>query len=317
MLRVVIVLFDGVQTLDATGPAEVFAVARSGDAPHYQVLYASTGGGPRTTSSGLVVETRDLQRVRPLPSDTLIVAGADEGPLTRAAMDGVLLRWLVRASAIVQRMASVCGGAFLLASAGLLDGKRATTHWRGCARLAAMFPHVRVDANAIYVCDGRFWTSAGVTTGIDMALGMVEHDLGRGVADGIAADLVLYVRRPGFQAQFSSALIAQTSGSGQLAQVLSWLRDHLDHASVEQFAKRAALSERTLHRRCHEELGTTPAKLIARLRTEHARMLLTTTTLPAKIVAARCGFGTAARMSRVFVRELGLAPREYRLLHTG
>lgn len=317
MARVLIVLFDGVQTLDAAGPAEVFAAARSVAAQHYELHYTSLGGGPRTTSSGLVVQTRDLRKIRPLPSDTVIVAGGDEEPLTRAAFDPTLQRWIRRATTLVMRMASVCSGAFILANAGVLDGKLATTHWRACERLSALFPRVRVDPKAIYVRDGKLWTSAGVTTGIDMALGMVEQDLGRSVADQLAADLVLYVRRPGFQAQFSAALVAQAAGSGQLSRALSWLRDHLDRSSVEQFAKRAGLSERTLHRRCQMELGTTPAKLIARLRIEQARMLLTTTKLPAKVIAAQCGFGSATRMSRMFLRELGLAPREYRLLHAG
>jgi transcriptional regulator GlxA family with amidase domain len=213
-------------------------------------------------------------------------------------------------------MASVCSGAFILATAGLLDGKRATTHWRGCALLAEMFPRVEVDANAIFVRDGETWTSAGVTTGIDMALAIVEEDVGRGAADALAAELVLYMRRPGYQAQFSSALVTQASSSENLRAALGWLRSHLEQASVEMLAKRAGLSLRTLHRRCEEELSTTPAKLIARLRVEHARTLLSTTTLPAKTVANRCGFGSAVRMSRAFQRELGMCPRDYRLLHS-
>jgi transcriptional regulator GlxA family with amidase domain len=295
----------------------VFAVARKDEVPYYEVVFASTGGGRRTTSSGLTVDTRDLHRIRPLPSDTVIVAGGDEPGVLNAVADQALTRWLVRAAKVARRTGSVCSGAFILAAAGLLDGKCAATHWRACARLAELFPRVRVDSNAIYVRDGRIWTSAGVTTGIDMALGMVEEDLTRGVADGIAADMVLYVRRPGFQAQFSSALVTQSSRSGELSRALEWLRGHLDRASVVEFAKRAALSERTLHRRCHEELGASPAKLIARLRLEQARMLLATTQLSAKVVADQCGFGNAARMSRSFMRELGLAPREYRLLHAG
>jgi transcriptional regulator GlxA family with amidase domain len=233
-----------------------------------------------------------------------------------AVRDEALLGWLVRASKIVHRLASVCSGSFILASAGLLDGKCATTHWRACAAFAEMFPRVKVDSNAIFVRDGRMWTSAGVTTGIDMALAMVEEDLGRATADALAAELVLYVRRPGFQAQFSSALVTQSSSSENLRAALSWLRTHLEQASVELLAKRAGLSLRTLHRRCEAEMSTTPAKLIARLRVEQARTLLSTTQLPAKTVATRCGFGSTLRMSRAFHREIGMCPRDYRLLHS-
>jgi transcriptional regulator GlxA family with amidase domain len=210
----------------------------------------------------------------------------------------------------------VCSGAFLLAAAGILDGKRATTHWSACDRLATFRPQVTVDRNAIFVRDGSVWTSAGVTTGIDMALAMVEDDHGRAVADAIAGRLVLYVRRPGFQSQFSDALVAQSTGSDPLGDVIAWARAHLRDADVDRLAQHAGLSLRTLHRRCQEHAGTTPAKLLDKLRVEYARTLLATTSMPAKALAAASGFGSPARMKRAFQRELGLGPRDYRVLNS-
>jgi transcriptional regulator GlxA family with amidase domain len=315
--RVVIVAFEGVQTLDVTGPAEVFAAAgRAVGRPCYRVVVAAIGGGRRTTSSGVAIHTEDLARIRPRRGDTVVVAGGDDGPIRGAIAEAALLPWLVRASRVVTRMTSVCSGAFLLAAAGLLDGKRATTHWSACAELARRFPTVTVDGNAIFIRDGAVWTSAGVTTGIDMALAIVEQDLDRATADLIAARLVLYMRRPGYQSQFSPALIAQTSGSDPLGHALSWARANLPTLDIETLAQRAGLSTRTLHRRCLEQLGTTPSKLIDKLRVEHARTLLTTSSLPTKTLAEQCGFGNPTRMQRAFQRELGMGPRDYRVLHS-
>jgi transcriptional regulator GlxA family with amidase domain len=309
MPRVVVVVFEGVQTLDLAGPAEVFAAAR------YEVVVASTKGGELTTTSGLSIRTRRLASIRPGRADTVVVAGGDEPAITRAVGDLALRRWLLAAARTARRLASVCSGAFILAAAGLLDGKRATTHWSACDRLAALFPRVEVDRNAIFVDEGSLWTSAGVTTGIDMALALVEDDVGRRVADDIAARLVLYVRRPGFQSQWSDALVAQSDGGDPLGPSIAWARANLATADLETVARRAGLSPRTFHRRCLSQLSTTPAKLLDKLRVERARDLLTTSDLPAKTLAATCGFTSPARMKRAFVRELGIGPREYRLLH--
>ncbi|UJR86068.1 Hypothetical protein I5071_81490 [Sandaracinus amylolyticus] len=314
------VAFEGALTLDLTGPAEVFACAgreleREGRrGSPYRVEVVSTCGAPIRTSAGCVIETRALASVRPTKHDTVLVVGGEERPITRAALDAPLIAWLQRAARVVRRIGSVCSGAFLLAHAGLLDGRRAATHWAACDRLARFRPAVEVDRNAIFVQDGRVWTSAGVTTGIDMALAMVERDLGAKMADAIAARLVLYVRRPGFQSQFTDALVAQTSSSDPLGPAIAWARAHLRDVDVERLAKRAGLSVRTLHRRCHETLATTPAKLLEKLRVEHARSLLATSDVAHKTLAAQCGFGSTARMKRAFERELGVGPREYRLL---
>lgn len=323
MPRVVIIVFDGLQILDATGPAEVFANVgrRVVGEPVYDVVLASTGGGVRTASSGIALGTADLGAIRPRATDIVVVAGGGTDAIRAALADAALLRWLVRAHAVVQRMTSVCSGSFLLAAAGLLDGKRAATHWSAIEALARLFPRVEVDGNAIFIEQGKVWTSAGVTTGIDMALAIVEQDLGRAVADAVAANLVLYVRRPGFQSQFSDALVAQTAASDSLGPAIAWVRAHLGEADVATLAQRAKLSVRTLHRRCLELLGMTPAKLIDKLRVEHARALLGHAGPAgergplAKELAARAGFGNAARMSRAFVRELGMAPRDYQMLH--
>jgi transcriptional regulator GlxA family with amidase domain len=202
-----------------------------------------------------------------------------------------------------------------LAGAGLLDGRRAATHWLVCQDLARYRPQISVDANAIFVRDGNLWTSAGVTTGIDMALALVEEDWGRRVADSVAARLVVYARRPGFQAQFSETLVAQSNADEPLARALELLRKAPSgKLSVLELAQAAGLSLRTLHRRCKEEMGSTPAKLIERLRTEHARLLITTTPLEAKVIAARSGFENPARMAHAFQRTLGVSPRAYRAL---
>jgi transcriptional regulator GlxA family with amidase domain len=379
---VLVVVFEGVQTLDLSGPAEVFAAASralaaskarasrailsmttprssmtrttsrtapadgakasrpdratasldtkashassskssptwpDGSKPHYEVVVVSTGGGERTTSCGLAIHTRDLSRVTPRRDDLVIVAGGDDPWIRDAVTDRALLSWLQRAARVVRRVASVCSGSFVLAAAGLLDGKRATTHWSALDQLAALFPRVEVDRNAIFVIDGSTWTSAGVTTGIDMSLAIVEEDLGAAIADDVAARLVLYVRRPGFQSQWSEALVAQQQSKDPLAPAIAWARANLAKADLDSIAKRAGLSPRTFHRRCLAHLSTTPAKLLDKLRVERARELLAAGEQPIKVLAVTCGWVTATRMTRAFVRELGMSPRAYRLLHT-
>jgi transcriptional regulator GlxA family with amidase domain len=316
MARVLLAAFDGAQGLDVLGPAEVFAgVARYHERPGYEVVVAAVGGGTIRATSGVTMVVSDLARLRPGSEDTVIVVGGEETALRAAVASRPLVAWVTRAARVARRIGSVCSGAFVLAHAGLLDGHRVATHWSACQRLAAFRPQLTVDANAIFVQEGRVWTSAGVTTGIDMALAMVEEDHGRSVADAIAARLVLYARRPGFQSQFSETLVAQTQVSDALAPVVAWARMNLrSPIDPARLARRAGMSIRTFHRRCVERLGTTPAKLIEGLRVEHARTLLTTTALGTKTIAARSGFGSAPRMARAFDRTLGVAPRDYRLV---
>ena len=317
--RIVLVGFDGAEGLDLFGPAEVFSDAgkRLG-APAYEIVLASERGGAIALTSGASVLTRALAAIRPRPGDTVLVAGGADRALDVAASSEFLLRWLARAARIVRRIGSICDGAFIVARAGILDGKRAATHWASCDRLARAHPRIAVDREAIFVRDGGIWTSAGVTTGIDMALAMVEQDYGRRIADSVAADLVVYARRPGFQSQFSEMLVAQSAASDPLGPLLTWLRANLRAPlDVPALARRSGMSVRSLHRRCVDELQMTPAKLVEKLRVEQARALLSTTELGTKTIAARCGFRTAPRMAIAFRRALGVGPRVYRASHRG
>jgi len=318
-MRVVLVGFNGAQGLDVLGPAEVFAAAnRSLGSSKYRVLLATLGGGRVRSTSGIELGARSLERIVPQKQDTVLVVGGEERGIRAALASEPLRRWLKRAAGSVRRIGSVCSGAFLLAHAGLLDGRRAATHWLDSRELARFRPQVTVDADAIFVQDGNVWTSAGVTTGIDMALALVEEDCGRGVADSVAARLVVYARRPGFQAQFSETLVLQSKADDTLVRALELIRKApTGKLGVTELAQAAGLSVRTLHRRCNEELSSTPAKLIERLRTEHARLLISTTALEAKVIAARSGFDNPARMARAFQRTLGMSPRAYRALFAG
>jgi transcriptional regulator GlxA family with amidase domain len=314
MVRAVLLGFAGAQGLDLVGPAEVFAgAARYARQDGYEVIALSEAGGPVRTTSGVDLLTRPLRGFRLRPADTVLAVGGSDAGVRDALAARATIDWLRRAAKTVRRIGSICSGAFLLAQAGVLDGLRVATHWSACSALAAFRRQLTVDPNAIFVREGRVWTSAGVTTGIDMSLAIVEEDFGRAVADLIAARLVLYARRPGFQSQFSETLVAQTAASNGLAPVITWLRGNL-RASVDlgRLARRAGMSSRTLHRRCAEELKTTPAKLLEKVRVDQARTLLATTKLGTKVVAARCGFGSPRHMARAFERTLGLAPREYR-----
>ena len=317
--RVVLVGFDGAEGLDLFGPAEVFTGAgRRLGAAAYDVVLASERGGPIVLTSGASVETRGLASIRPRPADTVLVAGGADRALDQVASSTFVVGWLAHAARTVRRIGSICDGAFIIARAGILDGKRAATHWASCDRLARSYPRIDVDREAIFVRDGSVWTSAGVTTGIDMTLAMVEQDHDQRLADSIAADLVVYARRPGFQSQFSEMLVAQASASDPLGPLFAWLRANLRAPlDVPTLARHAGMSVRSLHRRCVQDLSTTPAKLVEKLRVEQARTLLATTELGTKAIAARCGFRTAARMAVAFNRALGVGPRAYRVSHRG
>jgi transcriptional regulator GlxA family with amidase domain len=310
--RIIVIAFPGVQTLDVAGPVEVFTRAnRLAGNRLYTVVVASIRGGLVATSGGFKLTTRRLSTLRPCERDTVLVAGGDT--VHSAVIEGKIGSWVVGAARVAERVGSVCSGAFVLAAAGLLDGRRATTHWSACKLLAAIRPQVAVDTKAIFVVDDGVWTSAGVTTGIDMVLAMIEADHGGALVDALAAHLVLYVRRPGFQSQWSSALSAQRQGSDPLGRTLAWARRHLDRPlDVAILAAHAGLSARTFHRRCVQHLGLTPARLIAQLRAEHARTLLATSHLSGKEIARLCGLRDAAQVTRLVRREVGMTSREYR-----
>ena len=222
--RVSILAYEGCQLLDVTGPAAVFGAANEASArPVYDLRIVSPDGGAVASNAGVAIESR---RIGGQP-DTLLVAGGSLGLRTVMARQDVR-RWLCKAAPRAQRYGSVCTGAFVLAAAGLLDGKRVATHWASCERLADGFPALTVDADSLYVVDGKVWTSAGVTTGIDMALALVEADLGAATANLIARHFVLYARRPGYQSQFSPLLQAQTAAEAPFAQLIDWMQAHLD-----------------------------------------------------------------------------------------
>ncbi len=309
------VAFPGAQVLDVTGPAEVFASAHRLEGAPYRVLLGSVRGGPIATSS-ITLQTQPLRRITPGPRDTVLVAGGSAEAVSRAVQSKALGRWLLRASTRVERLGSVCSGAFVLAALGLLDGRRAATHWSAVEQLRRFRPAVKVDPDAIYVHDG-LWTSAGVTTGIDLALALLEADHGAPLASSIAANLVLYARRPGFQSQFSEVLVAQRAKHDPLGPVIAQARAQMKTATVSQLARWAAMSERTFHRRCQATLHLSPARLLQRLRVEAARVLVCTTEQPLKRIAAETGFGSDDALVAGFHRELGLTPGQVRLLHRG
>jgi transcriptional regulator GlxA family with amidase domain len=308
---VVIVAFPDVQALDVTGPVEVFAMAnRYLPRPAYAPTVVSQEGGEVVTSSGLGLATARAAGWRG-PIDTLVVAGG-EGTAD-AARDRELTSWVAVAADRSRRVASVCSGAFVLAAAGLLAGRRATTHWSACTLLARLYPDVAVEADRIYVRDGDVWTSAGVTAGMDLALAMVEDDHGGAVALDVARQLVLFTRRGGGQSQFSVQMAAGAAERRPLREVVAHIADHLDgDLSVPALARRAAMSPRTFARTFAAEVGTTPAAYVQAARVEAARRLLETTHRTTATIAADCGFGTVETMHRAFRRTLGTTPGMYR-----
>ncbi|HET7527254.1 MAG TPA: helix-turn-helix domain-containing protein [Burkholderiaceae bacterium] len=312
--RVEIVAFAQVQLLDVSGPLQVFAsandhAAASGSAPPYRPLVVAATS-PVVTSSGVALLAAPLPRAN-VPVDTLLVAGGDRA-VAQAARDAALLRWLCARASTARRFGSVCSGAFVLGAAGLLDGKRVATHWQVCDELARRYPRVHVEPDPIFVRDGALWTSAGVTAGIDMALAMVEDDLGHAAAIAVARDLVVFLKRPGSQAQFSTALATQHAG-GAFEQLHAWIAGHLaSDLSVAALAERAGMSERSFVRHFRAATGHTPADAVQRLRVEAARQLLATTALPIKRVAQRCGFGSEETMRRTLLRHASTTPAAYR-----
>ena len=309
--RVFILAYDGCQLLDVTGPAAVFGAANDAlGRPFYDLRIVSPDGGAVESNSGVAIHSQMIGG-RP---DTLLVAGGSRG--LKAAMERPdLRRWLCAVAPRAQRYGSVCTGAFVLAAAGLLDDKRVATHWASCERLARKFPALEVDADSLYVVDGRIWTSAGVTTGIDMVLAMVEADLGAAIANLIARHFVLYARRPGYQSQFSPLLRAQTAAEAPFAALIDWMQDNLEQPlDVPMLATRAGLSERSFYRKFTEATGKTPAHFVENLRLDAARTLLAQG-LPLKTIAGKVGLNSPARLGQAFERRFGMAPSLFREMH--
>jgi transcriptional regulator GlxA family with amidase domain len=308
--RILLVSYPGVLGLDLIGPAEVFSTAGQIRAGSYTVETVATSES-HSTSSGIGLRSGGGLPPRAEDIDTVIVPGGTG--VIAAEEDAELVAWLRDIAPAARRIASVCTGAFLLARAGLLDGRRATTHWAGCSLLERRFPQIEVAHDPIFVRDGDIYTSAGVTAGMDLALALVEEDLGSQVALEVARWHVMFVKRPGGQSQFSASLAGQLAEPGSLRKLQEWIADNLDaDLSVPALAARAHMSERNFARVFQREAGTTPARYVEGLRLERARIALSESSQPVAAVARRCGFGTETTMRRVFERRLRIRPSDYR-----
>ena len=310
-MRVAFLLPADTLMLEAVGPFDVFATANrllGTGAYDLQIVARSHtvvgAGGLRVVADRTIGEPDE-------PIDTLLVAGPLDIDRTLAAAD--LIAWVARRAPAIPRYASVCTGAFILAAAHLLDGRRATTHWQFASALAARYPKIEVEPDRLFVRDGPVWTSAGVSAGIDLALALVEQDHGQALALDVARQLVVFLKRPGGQSQFSAHLAAQFAGKSVIQEVQAWVLDNIAaELSIRTLAARAGMSVRNFARVFQAEARVTPARFVEAARVDAARRMLEESRLPVKSVAARCGFGTVGRMRRAFQRQLGLSPQDYR-----
>ncbi|MBK1839347.1 helix-turn-helix domain-containing protein [Azospirillum sp. YIM B02556] len=311
--KVVIVAYDGAKLLDISGPLQAFSEASfEGGGPAYQVILASASGGPVVTDTGVKLETARLDGTVADAVDTLLVAGGDllMAPDMTASVRAGLADYLDRP----RRLGSICTGAFILAQLGVLDHRDATTHWAACASFERRYPAVHLKPDAIFVTSGHIWTSAGVSAGIDMALAMIEDDLGHLAALTVARAMVLFLKRPGGQSQFSIELRRQMRDArGRFDDLHDWIRTNLDaDLSVPTLAEVARMSPRNFARVYLRETGESPARAVEKLRIEAARRLLESAYDPIQVVARRTGFGDDERMRRAFVKAYGVSPQDYR-----
>lgn len=318
--KLVLLVYPGFELLDASGPASVFAGANralrvGGKRPFYSIEMISPDGGLVTSSSGVAFQTRALSRTPAGKVDTLLIAGAEAESLRAVIGHSAVRHWVPRCARLASRFGSVCSGTFVLAALELLNGKRVATHWDACAPLAEMYRSVTVDADSLYVVDDKVWTSAGVTTGIDMALEMVSRDLDARIASEVAKRLVLYARRPGYQSQFSPLLRAQVKAASPFAELIGWMQANLDHPlDVPSLAARTGLSERSFYRKFLAATGETPARFVERVRLDAARTLLAQG-LSLKEIAAQVGLFPTTRLTEAFERRFGVTPRMFREMH--
>lgn len=305
--RIALLIFPDFQLLDASGPIAAFEIAARYVADAYRLSLVAREAGPVPSSSGVAMMA---ERWSDEPCHTLMIAG---GEGTRpAALCPETIAWVQGQAADARRTASVCSGAYVLAQAGLLDGRRATTHWNRSADFARRYPRVRLDPDRIFVRDGHIWTSAGITAGIDMSLAIIGEDLGEDVARAVAQQLVVYHRRPGGQSQFS-VLLEMGGGQGRFAALLDWIRERLDEPlGVEQLAAQMAMSPRNFARAFAAETGVTPAKAVERLRLETARERVEGGSEPIDAIARAVGFNDPERMRRAFLRAFGQPPQALR-----
>jgi transcriptional regulator GlxA family with amidase domain len=309
--RVAMLIYPGVTPLDVAGPLEVFSFANILlKHKSYDIVTVGPTAGPVTTKAGVAFLPSCAMTELALPVDTLMVAG---GGQPRTWITQEMIDWLRTAATQARRFGSICTGAFLLGAAGLLDGRRVTTHWASCADLARFHPAASVQVDPIFVREGPFFSSAGITAGIDLALSLVEEDHGRDLALNIARYLVLYLKRAGGQAQFSVRLKAQFSGVPAIERVQHWCEENLDGAlATGVLCQIAGMSERSFSRKFRQETGQTLGEYVATVRLEAACRLLTETRLSLKEVARKCGFGSVAALRRASVSRIGVPPRQYR-----
>jgi transcriptional regulator GlxA family with amidase domain len=314
-LRVVLLAYDDMNLLDLCGPLQALSTASKrhiGNGPAlYETIVASADGGLITTSAGLPVATVAISTLNGLAIDTLIAPGGCKGQEFHALP--ALVHWIARQAPLVRRLCSVCTGAFLLAAAGQLEGKRAATHWEWVDRLRDRHPGIDVDADKIFIKDGSVWTSAGVSAGIDLTLALIEEDYGHHVAIETARQLVMFVKRAGGQSQFSVPLAAQGNEGGRFDGLHAWVAAHLHETlTVDRLAEQAGMSPRTFARTYASHSGRTPAKMVEAMRLEAACRALEKTPLPLKTIAANTGYVEEQNLRRVFQRQLGVSPGQYR-----
>mgnify|MGYP003295947747 CR=1 FL=1 len=310
-LRVVLLAYEAMNILDLVGPLQALATAnRCADRALYETIVASVDGGAIVSSAGLPILTVPLAELEDAAIDTLIVAGGCASEVYAAPE--ALAKWIERRAPSVRRLCSVCTGAFLLAAANQLEGRRATTHWAWQDRLKSLYPGVAVDAEQIYIRDGSVWTSAGVTAGIDLTLALIEDDFGHRLAIDAARHLVMFMKRAGGQSQFSVPLAAQAQAD-RFAELHAWVASHLrENLRVERLAEEAGMAPRSFARAYVEKLGRTPAKMVEAMRLEAACRALEESRLPLKSIADAVGYGDEQKLRRAFSRHLGVSPSEYR-----
>ncbi len=312
-MRIALLVFPGVQMLDVAGPMDVFheAARKAGRPGFYDFELVALEEGHVRADNGMLFQPTATIDSLDRAVDTLLIAGSHE--LKGVENHQRLMQWLRRQAGEVRRLGSVCSGAWLLAHAGLLDGRRITTHWNISAALARRFERVHVEEDQIYLRDGNLYTSAGVTAGMDLALALVEEDLGRDVALAVAREMVMFIKRPGGQSQFSAHLAAQTAQRTPIRQVQEWVLENLEQdLSVEQLATQAGMSVRNFSRAFKSDTGATPAEFVEAARLDAARRMLEETASPLKRVAARSGFNDQNSLRRAFMRRLGVTPGDYR-----
>lgn len=313
--RVVVLAHEHMNLLDLSGPVQALATANrqagGSSKSRYEIVVASVEGGLIMTSSGLQIMTVPLSALDALAIDTILAPGGCKGEEFDSPPR--LVDWIRRRASTVRRLCSVCTGAFLLAAAGQLNGRRAATHWAWAGRLKVLHPAIEVEADKIFVKDGSVWTSAGVTAGIDLTLALIEEDLGHRVAIETARQLVMFMKRSGGQSQFSTPLLAQTQASDGFADLHAWIAEHLDEdLRVERLAEQAGMSPRTFARTYSAKVGCTPGKTVDTMRIEVACRLLEETDDPLKRIAFASGFGDEQNLRRVFLRRMGITPTQHR-----